>query len=63
MTLRVRKKKQEKVEMKRKEADPLERVRRICAALPGTTEKLSHGEPTFFIRKGVVRVDLQQPSQ
>ena len=29
----------------------VERVRRICLALPGTTEKLSHGEPTFFARK------------
>lgn len=29
------------------------RVRRICAALPETTEKLSHGEPTFFVRKKV----------
>lgn len=27
----------------------LERVRRICAALPGTAERLSHGEPTFFV--------------
>jgi hypothetical protein len=31
----------------------LRRVRRICAALPGTTEKLSHGEPTFFVAKKV----------
>jgi hypothetical protein len=31
----------------------LERVRRICNALPETTEKLSHGEPTFFVRKKV----------
>jgi hypothetical protein len=31
----------------------LHRVRRICAALPGTTDKLSHGEPTFFVRKKV----------
>jgi len=28
--------------------DHLQRVRRICMALPGTNEKLSHGEPTFF---------------
>jgi hypothetical protein len=27
----------------------LNRVRRICAALPGASEKLSHGEPTFFV--------------
>jgi hypothetical protein len=25
------------------------RVRRLCAALPQTSEKLSHGEPTFFV--------------
>jgi hypothetical protein len=31
----------------------LERVRRICSALPETIEKLSHGEPTFFVRKKV----------
>ena len=31
----------------------IERVRRICLALPETTEKLSHGEPTFFVRKKV----------
>jgi hypothetical protein len=31
----------------------LQRVRRICFAFPETTEKLSHGEPTFFVRKRV----------
>jgi len=31
----------------------LGRVRRICKALPETTEVLSHGEPTFFVRKKV----------
>jgi hypothetical protein len=29
----------------------LERVRALCLALPGATEKLSHGEPTWFVRK------------
>lgn len=29
------------------------RVRAICLALPGVTEKLSHGEPTFFANKKV----------
>jgi hypothetical protein len=29
--------------------DPLEKLRRLCLALPGTTERLSHGEPTWFI--------------
>jgi len=31
----------------------IERVRRICLALPDTTEKLSHGEPTWFVHKKV----------
>jgi hypothetical protein len=31
-------------------ADPLERVRDVCLSLPETTERLSHGQPTFFIR-------------
>lgn len=31
----------------------VQRVRRLCAALPGTSEKLSHGEPTFFVHKRV----------
>jgi hypothetical protein len=31
----------------------LKRVRQICTALPECTEKLSHGEPTFFVRKKV----------
>jgi hypothetical protein len=31
----------------------IQRVRRICSALPECTEKLSHGEPTFFVRKKV----------
>jgi len=29
----------------------LPRVRRLCLALPETWEKLSHGAPTFFVRK------------
>ena len=33
--------------------DQWERVRRICSALPETTEKLSHGEPTFFVKNKV----------
>ena len=33
--------------------DHLRRVRRICMALSETTEKISPGEPTFFVRKKV----------
>jgi hypothetical protein len=31
----------------------LERVRRLCLALPEASERLSHGEPTFFVHKKV----------
>jgi hypothetical protein len=31
----------------------VERVRRICLALPETWEKISHGEPTWFVGKKV----------
>ena len=31
----------------------VQRVRRICLALPEAWEKLSHGEPTFFVKKKV----------
>lgn len=31
----------------------IERVRRICLSLPGTWEKTSHGEPTWFVGKRV----------
>ena len=30
--------------------DPLARLRQICLSLPDTTERLSHGEPTWFYR-------------
>ena len=29
--------------------DVLERLRRLCLALPGATERDSHGEPTWFV--------------
>jgi hypothetical protein len=32
--------------------EPLDRLRAICLALPGTEERLSHGEPCWFIEKG-----------
>lgn len=31
----------------------LARVRAVCTSIPGTTEKVSHGEPTFFTPKRV----------
>jgi len=33
--------------------EQLQRLRQICLALPEASEKLSHGEPTFFVRKKV----------
>ena len=33
--------------------DQIERVRSICLSLPGTWEKISHGEPTWFAGKKV----------
>lgn len=39
--------------MSKKSERHLQRVRQICNALPETTEKLSHGEPTFFVKKKV----------
>ena len=34
-------------------AQHVQRVREICLVLPETMEKLSHGEPTFFVKKKV----------
>lgn len=31
---------------------PFDRLRAICVALPDVEERLSHGEPTWFHRKG-----------
>lgn len=48
-------------------SDVTARVRGICLALPEVTEKLSHGTPTFFVRKTFVQVwpdghhDVQWP--
>ena len=30
--------------------DPIETLRRLCVALPEVTERLSHGEPTWFVQ-------------
>ncbi|MGY0235488.1 MmcQ/YjbR family DNA-binding protein [Longispora urticae] len=38
--------------------DPVDRLRELCLALPETTERLSHGEPTWFIRGRKVFVTL-----
>ncbi len=33
--------------------NPLDRVRQLCLSLAETSERLSHGEPTFFVHKKV----------
>jgi hypothetical protein len=40
-------------------ADPVARLRQICLALPEMTERLSHGEPAWFVqgKKTVVTLD------
>jgi hypothetical protein len=40
-------------------ADPIERLRRLCLALPEVVERASHGSPGFFVRgkKQFVSVD------
>jgi hypothetical protein len=35
----------------REQAKVLGKVREICLALPETSERLSHGAPTFFVRE------------
>ena len=30
--------------------DPVEKLRQLCLSFPETTERLSHGEPTWFVR-------------
>lgn len=32
-------------------ADPLPWLREICRALPGVTEKVSHGSPSWFVQR------------
>ena len=39
--------------MPRAAPSPLARIRKICLSLPETTERLSHGAPSFFIRDKV----------
>ena len=34
--------------MNKDDGTQIERLRRLCLSIPGTAEKASHGEPTFF---------------
>jgi hypothetical protein len=53
----VKKKKVQKQSLQKTSSNPgeehLSRLRRICLSLPEATEKISHGEPTFFVYKRV----------
>jgi predicted DNA-binding protein (MmcQ/YjbR family) len=42
--------------MKATEQQVLARMRKICVALEGTEEKVSHGHPTFATSKGIYAV-------
>lgn len=42
----------------RRSADPVERLRAICMALPEAREKISHGEPAWFAGKGKLFASL-----
>lgn len=44
--------------MAKAKVDLLDRVRGICMAFPETTERLSHGAPTWFVRDKSVFVTL-----
>ena len=33
-------------------SEPVERLRALCLALPAVTERISHGEPTWFVQPG-----------
>ena len=38
---------------RRDDGRQIKRLRRLCLSIPGATEKISHGEPTFFTPKRV----------
>lgn len=40
--------------IRRPEPECLDRLRALCLALPGVTERLSHGEPSWFVKKQFV---------
>jgi predicted DNA-binding protein (MmcQ/YjbR family) len=42
--------------MKATEQQVLTRMRKICLALPGTEERISHGHPSFATSKGIYAV-------
>jgi hypothetical protein len=43
---------------RRQSADPVERLRAICMALPDAVEKISHGEPAWFAGNGKLFASL-----
>ena len=53
MTAAKRARPQSRPAARKDDGTHIKRLRRLCLALPGAIEKLSHGEPTFFTPKRV----------
>ena len=48
-----RSRRQPRPAVRKDDGTQLQRLRRVCLSIPGTIEKMSHGEPTFFTPKRV----------
>ena len=53
MTISNRSRQPSKGDVRKDDGRQLERLRRHCLSIPGTMEKISHGEPTFFTPRRV----------
>jgi hypothetical protein len=53
MTTRQRTRPKSSPAARKDDGRQIKRLRRLCLSIPGTIEKLSHGEPTFFTPKRV----------
>ena len=53
MTPRQRAERKPRPIVRRDDGTQLERLRRLCLSIPGSIEKISHGEPTFFTPRRV----------
>ena len=53
MTTRKRSRSKSVLAARKDDGTQLKRLRRFCLSIPGTIEKISHGEPTFFTPKRV----------
>src|SRR5262245_59412940 len=53
MTIRKRAGPKSRPAARKDDGTQIKRLRRLCLSIPGTIEKISHGEPTFFTPKRV----------